>query len=168
MTADSSFVCAQCGEDHAGFPKDQGYMLPDDVWATPEGEREKHADWSTDLCSMGDRFFLRALLEVPFTGSDDYFGWGVWVEVAGPVFQRYVEIYEKDGSNEPTAVGILANQIPTYEDAYGEMVTITFGSPDARPTLRLNPDSRSSLAVDQREGMDQARYHDILAAIGAL
>lgn len=143
-------------------------MLPDDVWVIPEAERERQADWSTDLCNMGGRFFLRAMLEVPFTDSEDRFGWGVWVEVNAPTFMRYVEIYDKDGSSEPPASGTLANLIPAYEDAASEKVTINFGSPDARPTLTLAANSTSSLAVDQRCGIDNTRYHDILIAVGAI
>ncbi len=168
MTTDPSFVCAQCGNIHAGLPKDQGYTLPDDVWAIPEVERKQQADWSTDLCNMGDRYFLRATLEVPFADSDDCFVWGVWAEVDAPTFKRYVEIYDKDGSNEPPASGKLANQIPTYEDATSERVTIVFGSPDERPKLTLASDSTYSLAIDQRRGIDRTRYHDILAAVGEI
>jgi hypothetical protein len=157
------FACPQCGKIHEGLPKDQAFKLPDEVWAIPEPDRSESAKWNTDLCQLGDRFFIRCLLPVPFAGSeDDYYGWGVWVEVDPAVFQRYLEIYDKDGSAEPEASGKLANSIPLYADSFGSTVTIGFGLPADRPTLTFSEDS-NSLAHDQRVGLSQQKFHELLA-----
>lgn len=142
--------------------------MPDDVWVIPEPERAQRARWDSDLCQMGDRFFIRCLLCVPFADSkDDYFGWGVWAEVDRAVFDRYLEIYEIDGSGEPPATGVLANSIPPYRDADGSKVIVHFARQDERPTLTF-ADGSNSLAHDQRHGLSQEKFHDILTTMGAI
>jgi hypothetical protein len=117
---------------------------------------------------MGERQFFRCLLPVPFVDREGYFGWGVWVEVEEHVFDVYLDICDKDGSSKPMQTGKLANRIPFYEDATGESVSIKFGPSKDRPLLLLNPDSSSSLARDQHRGINAARYHEILVAVGAV
>src|SRR5208283_2636250 len=145
----SSFTCAQCGDTHEGRPTDRGYKLPDAVWAVPEAEREKRATWSTDLCEMDGRFYIRCVLYVPFTFSDESFGWGLWVEVDSAVFQRYLDLFSVDASAEAPATGSSANEIPFYGDALGARVSIHFGIAKDRPRLTLDADFPSSVAQDQ-------------------
>lgn len=64
--------------------------------------------------------------------------------------------------------GALANAIPGYEDAANERVVIKFGSSDDRPEFVLEPQSKSSLAKDQRNGIDEQRYHEMLVTAGAI
>jgi hypothetical protein len=168
MEATPGFVCAQCGTLHEGLPTDRGFKLPDDVWAIPEEEREARAKWSTDLCDMDGRYFIRGVLYVPLTERNDEFGWGVWAEVERSVFIRYLEVFESDASNEPPELGFLANAIPGYDDAKNECLSIRFGRSDQRPTFFAQPDSRSSLARDQRLGLDDEGYHAMLVAAGAI
>lgn len=87
-----SFVCAVCGESHSGLSTDTAFTLPDVVWAIPEPEREQHAKWTSDLCQMGERYFIRCLLPIEFTDRPGYYGWGVWAEVDWLVFKRYLEL----------------------------------------------------------------------------
>jgi hypothetical protein len=168
IETESSFFCSRCGKTHQGLPTDLAYTLPDDVWAIPEPERSARTKFTSDLCEMGERRFFRCLLEVPFVGREGYFGWGVWVEVEPHVFDLYFDICDKDGSDEPMRNGRLANRIPVYEDAIGETVAIKFGPSGDRPLLLLDPDSECSLARDQRRGISEERYHEILVAVGAI
>ena len=168
MGAESTFQCPQCGKNHEGLPKDLAFKLPDELWAIPESERSQLARWDTDLCQMGHRFFIRCLLPVPFAGSEtDYYGWGVWAEVDREVFFRYVQVYDQDASGDPPATGTLANSIPLYGDADRSQVTIHFGSHNDRPTLRF-AELSNSLAHDQRHGLSQEKFHEILVATGAV
>lgn len=166
--AQPSFTCPQCGTSHAGFPKDYGYTLPDEVWAIPRGERTSRAKFTSDLCQFGERHFIRCLLAVPFVGSGDYFGWGLWVEVARSVFERYVTLYDEDASAEPPYTGTIANRPPLYADALGADVWIQFGSSKERATIHFPQGAPSTLAAEQRQGIDAARYHEILKAIGKI
>jgi hypothetical protein len=63
MRAEPNFVCAQCGTTHEGLPTDQGYKLPDDVYAIPKSEREARATFTSDLFSTGERYFFPGLAQ---------------------------------------------------------------------------------------------------------
>ena len=161
-----SFVCSVCGKTHPGLPTDHGYQLPDEVWAIPEAERSARAQFSDDLCRYGDRYFIRCILLLPFTETEGDFGWGVWVEVAWPVFERYLTLYKADGSAEPRHPGKLANAPPGYDDVrLSAHVLIQFGDRKSRPAVLFPADDRCSLALEQRHGIDGLRFHEILAAI---
>jgi hypothetical protein len=158
---------AVCGKTHAGLPTDQGYKLPDEVWAIPEQERSERAKFTADLCQYGGRYFVRCILLLPFTETIGDFGWGVWVEVERPVFERYLSLYEADGSGEPPHPGKLANALPGYHATLGTNVLIQFGNRKQRPSVLLPSSDQSQLALEQREGINGSRYHEILAAIRA-
>jgi hypothetical protein len=144
---------------------DWAYKLPDDVWALPEAERSEKARFNDDLCQFGDRNFIRCVLEVPFTDAVGNFGWGAWAEVEWPTFERYLELYDEDGSTEPPRTGKLANNLPAYPGSLGAPVAIRFRDPTRRPSLFLKPNDVSALAREQRTGIDNARYHEILSLL---
>jgi len=107
MKGDSAtYVCETCGRTHLGLPTDRAFKLPDEVWAIPEGERQERAKWTSDLCQMGDKYFIRSFLPLPFKNREGHFGWGVWVKVSWPVFERYLQIYER---TLPTSPKLRAN-----------------------------------------------------------
>ena len=166
MAEGPSFVCGTCGKIHEGLVKDMGFALPEDVWSIPAPERKTRAVFDTDLCRFGERHFIRCLLRIPFVGRTDYFGWGVWVEVDRHDFDRYVEFYQKDGSAEPLVIGRLANRIPCYPDAAGEVVRIKFGVAGIRPDVLVDVGSETSLGLDHNRGINDARHHQILADLG--
>jgi hypothetical protein len=164
----TSFTCPHCGKAHPGWPTDYGYTLPDDVWAIPEAARASRAKWTSDLCQLDDRHFIRGLLKVRFVDQPGYFGWGLWVEVDAPTFYRYLALYDKDGSGAPTEKGSIANQPPGYEAVLGEPVTMQFGESTQRPEITFAADASCSLASEQMCGIDSSRYHQILVAVGAI
>lgn len=163
-----TFLCELCGKVHDGLPTDRAFQLPDDVWAIPEQERSERAQFTADLCAYDDRQFIRCVLYVPFTESTGAFGWGVWIEVDRSVFERYLALYESDGSGEPRYPGKLANVLPPYDEALGANVFVEFGDSTQRPSVHLPPGADSRLALEQRHGIDSLRYHEILSAIGVL
>jgi hypothetical protein len=160
-----TYVCGVCGKAHAGLSTDQAYKLPDEVWAIPEQERSERAKFNSDLCRYDGRYFIRCVLHVPFTDNAGDFGWGVWVEVDWPIFERYVALFETDGSDEPRYAGKLANALPAYTETLGANVLVQFRQSTQRPSVHLPDDDDSQLALEQRHGIDGARYHDILAAV---
>ena len=162
----SSFICSTCSETHEGLPTDHGWKLPDDVWVIPDGERSNKAKFNSDLCQLGNRFFIRCLLKLPFNEQPDYYGWGVWVEVAEPDFNRYVEIYEKDGSADPPVPGTIANAMPGYPPTLGLPAVVQFQSSSSRPTVAVSA-SDHPIAAEQSTGIDNRRYHEILVATGS-
>jgi len=144
---------------------DWGYKLPDAVWNIPEPCRSENARFNSDLCQFGERYFIRCVLGVPFTEQSGEFGWGAWAEVDWSVFKLYREFWDKDGSSEPVCEGTLANSLPAYEHSLGMPVLIQFRDPTSRPSLHATQDDESQLAIEQREGIDVVRYHEILSVI---
>ncbi|HUN48375.1 MAG TPA: DUF2199 domain-containing protein [Stellaceae bacterium] len=163
-----TFVCGTCGKSHVGPLTDHGYKLPDEVWAIPEPQRAERAKFTADLCQFEGRYFIRCILFIPFTDGSGNFGWGVWVNVEPAVFDRYLALYEADGSGEPLHPGRLANVLPAYDEPLGTKVAIQFGSSTQRPTVHLPPDAESKLALEQRQGIGSSRYHEYLTAVSAL
>jgi hypothetical protein len=158
----AQFTCTNCGEEHAGLATDHAYKLPDVVWAIPEPERSEQAKHTSDLCRLGQCYFIRGVLRVPFSEDVGDFAWGVWAEVAKPVFDRYLELYDQDGSAEPRRPGILANAIAVYEGSLGTPLSIQFQGPTERPSFHVAPGEKSRLALDQRNGITRACHHAIL------
>jgi hypothetical protein len=136
------------------------------VWAIPEGERAEKARFNNDLCQFDDRNFIRCILDVKFTEDAGSFGWGAWAEVDWPTFERYLDLYNVDGSSEPTGTGTLANELPAYPGSMGTPVIIRFRDSTKRPSLYTKPENQDRLALEQRSGIDDARYHEILGVIG--
>jgi len=161
-----SFVCSVCGKTHDGLRTDTAFTLPDIVWAISEEERDQRAKWTTDLCQMDEKYFIRCLLPIAFTDQPGYYGWGVWAQVEWPTFQRYLELYETDGTTEPPVTGVLANEIEAYGETIGLPVTIQFGSDSQRPTISFAESERHCLARETAVGMSYARYHEVLVTRG--
>lgn len=161
-----TFRCELCGQDHEGLLTDYGFKLPDEVWAIPETERAAQARCTEDLCQLAERYFIRGVLLVPFAQRPGHFGWGVWLEVDADAFQRYLEVYEIDASGEPMASGRLANGIPAYANSKGLPASVKFGTASERPTFWFSPDAAHAGAREQRDGIDDRRYHEILEGLG--
>ena len=163
-----SFICAICGKSHGGFPTDTSYTLPDDVWSLPVEERASKAKWTKDLCQLGERHFIRCFLPTPFTERAGSYGWGVWVEVESSAFERYLALYNHDARQEPKVSGHLANRVPVHEGSLGLPVLVQFESSTERPTVTFPFGSRHPFALEQEEGINEARFHKILVATGAI
>lgn len=159
---EDGWFCRVCGQNHTEMPTDFGWLLPDEVWALGEEARQQHLDWATDVCHHEGRWYLRGVLEVPFTFTSGRWGWGCWAEVSQPSVERLWELGDEDGSNEPAKPGTLACVIPGHPDSMGLPVLVQFGPADKRPLIYLAPDCEHPLAVKQRSGIDEAAYHAIL------
>lgn len=157
------FVCRTCGGTHEGLPTDCGSLLPELVWNAGPEVRDACLSWSTDLCFHEGRWYLRGVLEVPFTFQPGRWGWGVWAEVSEETIARFRAVFGTDGSHLPRESGVLANPIAAYEDTLGLPLEIQFIQADKRPLLYLPEGVDHPLAHDQRNGYDDARYHAILA-----
>ena len=135
------------------------------MWTLPAGERRRRARGNGDVHVLDDgRFFIRGVAYVPMRGDErDRFGWGLWAEVTGEVFRRYLSLMHRDGSAEAPAEGLVANTPEGYEDLGAQRVRIRFGPPAERPTFSLLP-SAHRLYLEQRDGIGPARLHEIVAA----
>ena len=94
--AAKGFKCGVCGQWHDHLMTDLACRLPDEVFALPYIERYQRARFNDDLCTLdGKRYFIRGILPVPFTYIDDFFAWGVWVEVAKKDHDAYASHFRK-------------------------------------------------------------------------
>jgi hypothetical protein len=168
MPNSPSSFCVICRKSHDGLPTDTAYTLPDDVWAIPVEERASRATWTTDLCQLGERYFIRGFLPIPFTERAGSYGWGVWVEVESSAFERYRALYDQDARQEPTVSGHLANRVPVHEGSLGLPILVQFEDRAKRPTITFPPGSHHSFALEQEHGINEARFHTILVATGAI
>jgi hypothetical protein len=153
--------CPCCEKEVEPHQMDVAFGLPDDIFALSEEQREARAKIHTDLCSLDEkRYFIRGVVYVPVQQLDANFGWGVWAEVAEDTFFRYHELYDKDGSNEPPAAGVLANTLPDYPDVE-QPLEIRFGPPDKRPIFKPTP-TESEFYLEQIEGLPVRKWHGII------
>ena len=80
------------------------------------------------------------------------------------MLQRYLDHYEEDRREDPPHPAKLANTLAPYPGStLGTRLLIQFQTPDERPTLTLLETDKSRLAQEQREGIDAARHHKIIA-----
>ena len=157
-----TYLCGVCGKTHEEALKDWAFQLPDVLWAIPEPERSSRARFTSDLCGLGSRYFVRCVLPIPLAGQSDSFGFGVWAEIGAATFKRCLELYDKDAQGEPEAAARIANALKPYPQALGAPAWLRFRSSSQRPTLHLPDSDGGVLAREQRSGIDDARYHQIL------
>jgi hypothetical protein len=161
--AAKGFKCGVCGQWHDHLMTDLACRLPDDVFALQYIERYQRARFNDDLCTLdGKRHFIRGILPVPFTYIDDFFAWGVWVEVAKKDHDAYASHFRQASGAGRTFTGVLANKLAGYRSTLGQHVTVETAS-DQRPTVRMAPASRHALALEQRRGIDAERHHEMVA-----
>lgn len=157
------FTCSTCGDVHDGLP-DIGFDAPIYYTAIPEEERASRATLSRDLCAIDDTdFFIRAVLEIPVKGTSDVFGWGAWVTLSKPHFDRYVELFAVDPPpGEGPWFGWFSNRVPGYPDTLNLKTRVHLRPQRQRPGIVLEP-TEHPLAVHQREGI---ALEDLLGIIG--
>lgn len=164
----AGFECSLCGDSHEEDPTDFGCRVPDVVWELSDEDRERFAEFDTDFCRFDGRFFIRCILLIPMAERDESFGWGVWCEVEEKDFLRYEELFDQDGTNEPPIQGTIANLIPGDESSLDEPITIQLSTSDQRPIVTFPDSSEIASAREQRSGMSNLRYHEILVELGHL
>ncbi len=156
------YRCSTCKKMHTGLP-DLGFASPHQYEGLSKAERRKLAKLSHDFCQIEDDRFIRAVLDVPIVGTNECFGWGVWVSLSQRNFDRYAELFHEDPpAGEGPYFGWLCNQVPSYPDTLNLKTQVHLRSAKHRPRIELEPTDHP-LAVHQREGISLA---DLLARIG--
>ena len=144
------------------------WQVPDEVWALDEMTRKKwflQFDSSDEFCSIDNRWFRRGDLELPYTNRPGAWKWSVGCEVDDSVVQKYAELEDIDGSNEPRMFGKLACKNPPPPGLAQPPIRNTIRPRDHRPSLFLAANSVHPLAPEQREGMDKELYHEIVSVV---
>ena len=162
-----SFICRTCGQEHAGLPTDWAFKRPDEVHELSYLDEYRRCRLNADLCTLDEaRYFLRGLVELPFTEQTDAFRWGIWAEVSHEAHDTYLDGFNSDMSQHPPLSGTLANCIPGYPETIGVPVEVHLQEMTSRPQFRFPPAVQHALAHEQRLGISSRRHHDILVEVG--
>ncbi len=164
-----SFTCDVCGETHAGETRDIRMGLPQPIFLLDEDERERRCLVSDDSAVLhaeaGDRYFVRALLELPIAGGPGYFGYGAWIEVSEPDFAALSELWDDvDGWRSDPVAGTLANELSPYAFTEGLSLQIRLRDVELLPLVELE-DGAHELVRAQRYGISPHRAHQLAATV---
>ena len=161
-----SFTCEVCGETHAGETRDIRMGLPDPIFRLDEDERERRAYVDGDFAALdGERFFVRALLELPIDGEDGYFGYGAWVEVSREDVESLGELWHDEEAEEAGPFsGTLANELSPYAFTEGLPVRIRLRDVRLLPLVELD-EANHELVRAQRRGISLHRAHELAATL---
>jgi hypothetical protein len=163
------FTCDVCGETHAGETRDIRMGLPQPIFLLDDDEREQRSVVGDDSAVLhgkaGDRFFVRALLELPIAGEDGYFGYGTWIEVSEPDFAALRELWDdEDGWRSEPVAGTLANELSPYAFTEGLRLQIRLRDVELLPLVELD-DGDHELVRAQRFGISPHRAHQLAATV---
>src|SRR5918994_647663 len=163
------FTCAVCGETHAGETRDIRLGLPQPIFLLDEDERERRAYVEEDFAVLrgenGDRYFVRALLELPIDGEDGYFGYGSWIEVSEADAVELGELWnDEQGQWSRSFSGTLANELSPYAFTEGLPVNIRLREVQLLPLVDLE-DGEHELVRAQRQGISAHRAHQLAATV---
>jgi hypothetical protein len=159
------FTCVVCGETHAGDTRDIRMSLPDPIFRIEEHEREERAWVGEDSAVLrngaGERFFVRALLELPIDGEEGYFGYGSWIEVSREDFDALGELWHDDqGWRSGPFTGTLANELAPYFGTVGLPLRIRLRDVQLLPLVELDETNHELVRAQQR-GISHHRAHEL-------
>ncbi|MEM0966972.1 MAG: DUF2199 domain-containing protein [Verrucomicrobiota bacterium] len=138
-----------CSETHDELP-DIGSDAP--YYWCKEAEASDSSSLTEDLCIIeGEEFFVRGVVEIPIQGTDDYFGWGVWVSLKKENFEIYRDNY--DSSKIGPFFGWFATEIDYFSvSTINLQTTVKFVGGGTRPRIFIN-ECDHKIRKDQRSGI---------------
>ena len=164
------FVCSVCGEYHDELMLDIRMSYPEPVFELSEPERDERAEVGKDSCVFesadgSEHFYVRALLEIRIPSLGQSFGYGVWVEVDGPTYDRLGELWlDENGLEEPPFAGRLANELAPYKGTFGLPLMLQLRDVDRLPSAEV-VESDHLLRAEQREGISETRAQELAATV---
>lgn len=144
--------------------------LPQPIFLLDEEERDRQAYVEDDFAVLhtekGERYFVRALVELPISGEDGYFGYGSWVEVSAEDVAVLGKLWhDEEGKRAGPFSGTLANELSPYAFTEGLPVRIRLRDVQLLPLVELE-DANHELVRAQRNGISRHRAHELAATIG--
>lgn len=161
MGAVVAWRCAVCGVLEADAPLCFGAEAP---WRelVPEDEFQERVDLTPDQCVVDEQvFFIRGHLEIPVQGQTESLAFSVWSSLSERSFLHMCERWGcADRADDPPYFGWLSTDISAYPETINLKLSVQSRGPGKVPTFRLEQTDHP-LAVDQREGITEARWHQI-------
>jgi hypothetical protein len=165
MSTEDQFTCRSCSQLHPGPPLAYGMEAP--AYWSPELTTDPLNVLDPEICVIVNQgFFVRGLIEIPITDSDDVFAWNIWVSLSKDNFFRTIDLWEQPGrETQPPYFGWLSCEIPGYRPSTLNLKINLHTRPlGERPLIELEPTDHP-LAVEQRNGISRARVQQIAEAV---
>jgi hypothetical protein len=162
---DHIWTCRCCGKQYDTLPMSYAPVAPDLWMSIPEAERGERGELTSDTCVIdGKYFFVLGCLEIPVTGCQDRFNWGVWVSVSQQSFNRIGELWDAElRDTEPPFFGWLCTNISNYPQTFELKTQVHLRNSGIRPFIELEPTDHP-LAIEQRHGITIQRVEEIASA----
>jgi hypothetical protein len=119
---------------------------------------------------VGGHYFIRALIELPITGTSDHFAWGVWTSLSEKSYARAKLAFERRATDHPPYFGWLQNELGSVDP--GAIYPPTLNLPThvhareggLRPAVEIL-DHDHPLSVEQRSGITLVRVKAIVSRL---
>jgi len=162
------FQCATCGEEHDLAELSLGSDAPAQ-WDFIGEEERGDSLLSSDQCVIRTKdetsFFLRACLDIPIQGTEDFFSWGVWVSLSEKSFDGVHDSWRDERRAElGPFFGWLCTAIPGYPDTMFLKTSVQLRPIGLRPLVELEP-TEHALAVHQREGIGATELRELVGPL---
>ena len=162
------YKCATCDLWHEGIPT-FGAEAPLHYYQVPAEERGQRCLLGTDDCVIDEKFFfIRGCLDIPVTGAQQPFSWGVWISQGQDSFNEFVRYFgEAKRSHIGPFFGWLSAELPSslYPSTLNLKTRAHFRDNGLRPYIELEPTDHP-LAMEQRNGIAVSRVVEICAFYG--
>lgn len=150
------------------------YKRPIYYFWVPEDQREARCHGDDDVYIIKadpenpddqDVYAIRCTLDIPIKGVKEPFCWGLWVTQSKESFERYVQTFKQDQS-EDGSFGWLAVDMPHYcrngpnEPVESLGCDIQWGRKGKRPKIVIRACDHP-LYLDQAQGIDWDRAMEI-------
>jgi hypothetical protein len=151
------FDCTICNEHHDELPMSISFASPDFISKLLPWDRESRVKSSEDWCIVDDSmYYIRGCLEIPVVGMEQRFSIGVWSSLSETDFDTTMELWDApDRVDEPPYLGMIANDIPLYQDTRMLQTKVQTRAPGDRPLITV-PD-KHQLGRDQKNGITRER-----------
>ncbi len=151
------FICSTCNEEHDLEDLSFGADSPKQWDGLTDKEKEQ-SELDSDTCfiktSTEEHFFIRGCLDIPITGSDKIYTWGVWVSLSEKSMLEVCDNWENpERAQLGPYFGWFCTEIPTYPDTLFLKASVSQQPVGVRPRIELEPTDHP-LAIHQRNGID--------------
>ncbi|GAA5069715.1 DUF2199 domain-containing protein [Lysobacter panacisoli] len=160
-----TWKCALCGEADNETPRCFGTEAP---WRAmvPESEFDQRVELTADQCVVDEKaFFIRGHIEILVHGQSEPLAFSVWSSLSERSFLHMSERWRcADRADDPPYFGWLSTDIAVYPDTINLKLSVQSRAPGLVPLFTVAP-SDHPLSLEQRQGISEARWHEIVHSI---
>ena len=153
--------CHICGIEHDDLPDCFGIESP---WPAlvPEAEFEARVELTRDQCVVdGEHFFVRGHIQIPIHGREEPLAFSVWASLSEKSFLHMNDRWDApDRDTDPPYFGWLCSPISVYPSTIHLKLSVQSRSLGLTPLFALEPTDHP-LAIEQQQGITEARWHQI-------